>query len=252
MRLSCFGPGWLLRVLLRGIAVLAAGPVVAEIPDPVRVGWAGSLHAVHRGDHDSAITVNPLLAEPGLVAIGVGAGLDGEITVVDGEAHVAIVRFGRLAERDVDGSSATKAAFLAWAHVPEWGEATVLSSDIPDLATLDRIVAEHVTRAGLPTDEPVPFVIEGMVESVKFHVLSGPPRTAGADHRESAMNLHAGNVPARLVGFHSTRHAGVVTHRGSNTHAHVIEASGRSGHVDAVAIAAGARLRVPVGPIVRE
>jgi hypothetical protein len=47
-----------------------------------------------------------------------------------------------------------------------------------------------------------------------------------------------------VVGFYSAAHQGVFTHMGERTHLHAIVGDA-TGHVDALAIGAGATLRVP-------
>jgi hypothetical protein len=49
-----------------------------------------------------------------------------------------------------------------------------------------------------------------------------------------------------IIGFHSARHRGVFTPRDANAHMHVRTRGGRvSGHLDAIALAPRARIRLP-------
>jgi hypothetical protein len=65
-------------------------------------------------------------------------------------------------------------------------------------------------------------------------------------HLAAAIRRRLDHVSAGLVGFHSTAHEGMWTHRGAFTHVHaVIPAAQASGHVDRVVVEPGATLRVP-------
>jgi hypothetical protein len=84
-----------------------------------------------------------------------------------------------------------------------------------------------------------------------MHVIGGEcpirARMSGAEPTRPAYERHlASPFTARLVGIYAPDSAGVVCHRGSQSHSHVVleeEDGGElTGHVEAVRIAAGALL----------
>jgi acetolactate decarboxylase len=136
----------------------------------VAVQFKGSLRAVHGGDVRGTQLLAPLLAQPGLVAIGPMAQLDGEITAVDGKLYVSKVKA------------------------------------VKDHADLDNEIEQAARRTGVDTSQPFPFKL-----------------IAAADHKSHAMNLKLSGHESTLVGFYSSKHEGVFTHRGSRVHSHVID-----------------------------
>jgi hypothetical protein len=60
------------------------------------------------------------------------------------------------------------------------------------------------------------------------------------------VRIKAVNVPATLIGFYSTSHEGIFTHRGQTTHVHAVLADPLvTGHVDAAVIPRGAIVKLP-------
>ncbi len=141
------------------------------------------------------------------------------------------------------------AALLVAADVASWRSRTVKRPIAFD--DLDEAVAAFAGEAGFGPDERVPFLVEGVVEGLEWHVLGGPPpggaAAAPADHLATAVRGRAERTRATLVGFYSAHDEGVFTHKGRRTHVHcVLEDPPAAGHVDRVTIPAGARILLPV------
>lgn len=167
---------------------------------------------------------------PRTIAVGALAGLEGEITVIDGETSLSR---GSPPRSERTRAPEPRAALLVAADVREWKrvalEGPIAAADFD--ATIERIAREHGVEALFP------FRIEGEVD-VRWHVVAG-----GADPHASAFQGHTAGA-ASLAGFFSRAHQGVFTHRGRATHVHVI-AGEHTGHADEVAVRAGATLLLP-------
>lgn len=216
-------------VCLAALALPSTGRA-ATSSDEVR--WEGTLHAVHGGDGSAHVDLKSLEPKVHLYALGPIARFDGEITVLDGKAHLVRVGNGGLVTTH-DFSAA--ASFLVWTRVERWSPPTALSRGPGDPRDLDRLVEDAAVRAGVDTSRPFPFLLEGAFTSVDLHVMTPPGPTA------PAAGSHGGGVPRKIhlaevrgtaLGFFSRKHEGVFTHRGSATHVHLVASDGRSGHVD--------------------
>jgi acetolactate decarboxylase len=110
-------------------------------------------------------------------------------------------------------------------------------------ASLDTFLAEQLRGRKLP----VPIRVTGLVSELRWHVVDGSRLPPGAGHAEHVRTGSSGTLTdakVELVGFFSTEHQGVFTHHGASSHFHVLTPQ-LTGHVDAVALRAGARLWLP-------
>lgn len=216
------------------------------------VHWQGTLKAVHMGDSSGKVPLAPLAKVPHLYALGPQAGLQGEITVFDGQFYLSEVEEDQILTRF---KPTGKASFLVWSSVKDWGPALSLPA-IKHLKALDQALETQAQKQGVSLNEPLAFVLEGQAKEVTYHVLSPPPKQVHAPHKKHppahahkkfAHSKTVKQTPVRFVGFFSKAHAGVFTHHGSHSHIHVIEPGG-AGHVDALVLEAGMRLRFPKNP----
>ena len=60
---------------------------------------------------------------------------------------------------------------LAGAYVPSWQEVGVTHSVIPE--DVEGFIEEAAAKAGLDTDKPFPFLLEGELTDVHLHVMHG-------------------------------------------------------------------------------
>jgi acetolactate decarboxylase len=207
------------------------------------VCWQGTLRAVHGGDVSGKVPLQQFSERKNIYAVGPVAGLDGEITAIDGKFHITWVKHGEI---KTDSDLSTTASFLVWSEVSAWQQPVVLGEKVGNHAELEKQIEFLAEKEGVDTTKPFPFIIEGIVESVDYHILvPKKPHQADSGHSDSAKKISSRNVTAKVIGFFSKNHEGVFTHRGSAAHLHILESNGYSGHVDEIVLNAEARVSFP-------
>jgi acetolactate decarboxylase len=207
------------------------------------VSWQGALRSVHGGDVSGKVPLQQFIERKNIYAVGPVAGLDGEITAIDGKFHIARVKHGEI---KTDGDPSTTASFLVWSEVSAWKQPVVLGTKVDNHAQLEKQIEFLAVKEGVDTTKPFPFIIEGTIESVDYHILV-PKKShkADASHIDSAKKILSKGVAAKIIGFFSKHHEGIFTHRGSAAHLHVLESNGNSGHVDEIVLNAETRVSFP-------
>lgn len=182
-------------------------------------------------------------AAPGFYGIGALAGLEGEVFLDDGTVLVA-----RGTTTNVAVAAATDhATLLTAARVDGWRETRTTAP--LDLQGLENTLAALAPGALVPGAEPIPFVVEGDAVALAMHVVRGGCIHGDPDAPPPDRFTVANGRPetVRLVGFFAPGREGVMTHHGTALHVHALtrRAPRAMGHVDALRLAAGARVRVP-------
>jgi acetolactate decarboxylase len=211
----------------------------------VTVRWVGAQRDVLGGDVSGKIDLRAVATAPHLYALGPRAGVTGEITVFDGRPSIARVVDGRV---QVEASLDHGACFLVFDHVAAWHDA-VQRRGIDDEAALTSAVLQAAGAAGLDADaEPLIFLLRAPAATVTYHVLDKRderPHTP-ARHEEAKVRFTVEREAVDVLGFYSPRHRGIFTPRDSDLHMHLRTADGRaSGHVEQIAVEAGAVIAVP-------
>jgi len=248
-------PSWSTKALVGAIARsgIAATLFIASgcVPRTRVVEQHGTMKEVLRdGRTEPRFDLEEIEAGSGVVAVGAMADLQGEVTILDGVAVISRVRAGAL--ESSGAGPGDRATLLILARVEEW-VGVVLDGEGPlEGAALEDAIERSAGEAGSNLANPFPFVIEGVMREADWHVINGacPMATpAGAMGDRSPWREHGGAGSAgRLVGFFARDSEGVMTHHGSRVHMHVLfrRADGVvTGHVDQVAVEAGATLRLP-------
>jgi acetolactate decarboxylase len=194
----------------------------------------GTLRGVMLEGETGPVVAVESTARRGNYAVGALAGLEGEVTILDGEVYRSTPA------GDERGAGNAQATLLAVAHPARMIEVTV-GETIP-AAGLDDGLAALAVKAGLGTKEPFVVVVRGSFQGVRWHIVGGA--APGASHEEHQQGGRQGADSERegvLVGLYSEGHAGVFTHMGQRSHLHLIS-EGMTAHVDAVAIPAGTKV----------
>lgn len=226
--------------------MLALVPFVLSATAPeVDVRVVGALRSVVReGKTGGLARLSALNVNKTTVGLGALAALDGEATILHGDIHLARPRNGKA----VASSGDAEVCLFVMADVPEWG--SVRLSEAVTWAKLDRAIEDTLRRQGLDTAKRIPFLLEGEFRNLNAHVVDGSKLPKGPSsheqHIETAVQFASPKTKGTIVGFFSKSDQGVFTHHTTTTHLHcVLPAEGFSGHVDEVALSAGATLRFP-------
>jgi alpha-acetolactate decarboxylase len=204
----------------------------------------------HAGQTGAQVTLDTVLPNPDLYAVGALADLSGEITVIAGSAYLSYPEGADSTRTEMLSASGAGAALLVTAEVPRWR--TVTAREPIRFEALDEAIGKLAVSAGMSPDARFPFLMEGDFENLQWHVIDGKRLAAGEtshqDHLQAAVQVARQRASARLVGFYSQNDQGVFTHMGSRTHLHcVLEGPLAAGHVDHVDIPAGTKVKFPEG-----
>ena len=218
--------------LLSGLTLLA--------DSGYEVKWVGEMHKVMMmGEDQGIISLASLKDKPNLFALGPVEGLNGEITVLNGQPFIGLVRGGKPA---VEKTFDVKAPLLVYAQVEKWTKIAIPSS-VQTVEDLDKFVG----RTAHPKS-PLPFRVTGHLHELNLHIVNRQGRDARGKSAHDAIEVKIPltHAEAELIGFWSDQHGGVFTHMGSNVHIHGVTKDGKlSGHVDSMKIAS-AELWVPL------
>jgi acetolactate decarboxylase len=225
----------------------ARGAALAMAPVQVH----GALRAMfHEGQTGTTVTLDSLLPDRDVYAVGALSDLAGEITILAGHAFLSRPDGAGSARTEEVTTSDAGATLLVAAEVDAW---QLVSTPRPiPFDQLDEAIAELAVSAGLDPATRIPFLMEGEFDDLRWHVIDGSRLVQGGssheDHQAASVREGRDRTWARLVGFYSRGDQGVFTHKGSWTHVHcVVEDPTASGHVDHVVIPAGTTVRFPLG-----
>jgi acetolactate decarboxylase len=226
-------------------AVVAAVLLVAcKSTPPPAVSTYGSVNAVRQGKIGPTVTIAALGPANEVVAVGAMSELRGEITIVDSKVWLAYAREDGTTRVQSPTTSDEKVAFLVSARIPKWQTSTLAKEIL--FTELDAAIEKLAEAAGLDVEQPFPFVVDGTVANLRFHIVDGTKLESGSSHAEASLSRTLLVAKATLVGFYSKGHEGIFTNPGTRTHVHVVVPEGTvTGHVDDVAIRSGSTLRLP-------
>lgn len=216
-------------------------------PTTYGVRVRGTLHTMmQQGQTRATSTLGELLPDPQVYAVGALADLSGEVTVVGGQAYLSYsggVGGTRTEKPIITNAGAT---LLVSAAVSNW-QSVVTTAPIR-YRDLDRAIERLARDAGIDVRERFPFLIEGELEQLQWHVIDGRRLKSGPashqDHLAASTQTTLERASATLVGFYSDKDQGVFTHMGSRTHIHcVVEDPVATGHVDHVIIPTGTTIK---------
>lgn len=215
----------------------------------------GALRAMfHEGQTRAMVTLDALLPNPDLYAVGALADLSGEVTVVAGKAYLSYPEEAGAMRTETTLRTNAAATLLVLSEVPAWHG--IVTERVIRFEELDEEIAKLATAAGMSLDERFPFLMEGNFDDLRWHVIDGRRLTAGGashhDHLASAAKARLDRASATLVGFYSESDQGVFTHMGSKTHIHcALDEPLSTGHVDHVIIPVGTTIKFPAVGIER-
>lgn len=197
----------------------------------VEVKHSGALRTIMSGNIQQVISLDTLSKKKHLYALGAVNNLKGEIQVFDSKPSNSFIVDNRLQIKD---SYNIKASLLVYAEVKEWDSFKIENSKTK--SNLEDQIFELATNSGINTDEPFPFLLEGAVASLDWHVINwkdGDTIHNHKKHKESGLNGTLTNKRVQIIGFYSTKHKAVFTHHTTNMHMHFkTDDTTIAGHID--------------------
>jgi acetolactate decarboxylase len=180
-----------------------------------------------------------------LYALGALENLKGELIVLDGIPYQILAdNDSVIIEEDFD----FKAAFAVTVNVKKWKEFPV-PKHIRSKKDLEEFVFEKANSEGLYVNKPFPFLLEGLISSITWHVVNWPEEDSEHTHEKHVKSGPNGtNIDEviTLLGFYSDQHHGVFTHHSTNLHMHFLRKDEQlGGHVDNLVLGGNMFLKLP-------
>ena len=222
----------------------------ADLPT-TQVKYSGALRTMMSGNLEATISLDTLLSadEAGsrkkhLYALGATENLKGEIQIFDSEPTNSVVIDSSL---QINDSYAMKAALLVYAEVEKWEEFTI--ENITTKEDLEKRIFETATSHGVNVDQPFPFLLEGQVATLDWHVIDWKEGDTIHNHKkhiESGLNGTLKDKEVTIIGFYSTKHKAVFTHHTTNMHLHFKTNDEKiAGHIDDLILEKKILLKLP-------
>lgn len=210
-----------------------------------KVEHTGALRVIMSGNLSATASLDTLAVKDHLYALGAVAQLKGEIQVFDGIPFISSVNENEVV---IDPSFSKKGALLVYAMVPSWKEIKIPAA-IDTQEALDAFIIDTAASFKIDTSVPFPFMIEGTAASLSWHIIDWPEgdtEHTHQKHKESGLKGVLADTEVSVLGFFSDKHKGVFTHHSTNLHMHFKTKDGLlAGHLDAIEIGNGMRLKLP-------
>ena len=222
---------------------LLIGVSCQSIDKKITVRHAGALKTIMSGNIEPVISLDSLRNKKNLYALGAVESLKGEIQIFDSEPHNSSVVDGNINLQD---SYNIKASLLVYAEVEEWEEFIITGSTKEEL---EQSIFETAKSNGLNIEQPFPFLLDGLVTSLDWHVIDWPEGDTVHSHEKHKQSGISGNLTNRevmIIGFYSSKHKAVFTHHTTNIHMHFKTYDNSiAGHVDDLITHATITLKLP-------
>jgi alpha-acetolactate decarboxylase len=210
----------------------------------ILVKHSGALRTIMSGNIQPVISLDTLSKKKHLYALGAVDNLKGEIQIFDSKPSNSFVVDSGLQIKD---SYNQKASLLVYAEVEEWDSFQIENSKTK--SDLEEQIFELATNSGINTEEPFPFLLEGIIASVDWHVINwkdGDTIHNHKKHKESGLNGTLANRRVQIIGFYSTKHKAVFTHHTTNMHMHFkTDDNAIAGHIDDLSFNQTVTLKLP-------
>lgn len=228
------------------IILLCVGMLISceEKNEPAVVYHSGALRTMMSGDISKTIDLDTLSQKKHLYALGAFEGLQGEVQIFDRVSQSSRVKDSMVViENSIEGS----ASLLVYSQVEKWVENS--SFFFASKTDLDSLLMNEAKKVGLDTEKPFPFILEGKVSELQWHVIKWNPKDSvhtHKKHQESGLNGVVKNENVRILGFYSNKHKAIFTHHSSNVHMHFTSKDqSLAGHVDGLKIKDSIILNLP-------
>ena len=208
------------------------------------VKHSGALRTIMSGNIQAVISLDSLSNKKNLYALGAVDNLKGEIQIFNSKPSNSFVIDGSLKIKD---SYNLKAALLVYAEVEAWDSFQIEKSKTK--SELEEKIFKMAKSNGINLEKPFPFLLEGNVASLDWHVINwneGDTIHNHKKHKASGLNGTLRNTDVEILGFYSTKHKAVFTHHTTNMHMHFkTDDTTTTGHVDDLLLNETITLKLP-------
>jgi acetolactate decarboxylase len=208
------------------------------------VKYSGALRTLMSGNIQPVISLDSLSNNEHLYALGAVENLKGEIQIFDSKPSNSFVIDNIL---QIKNSYNLKASLLVYAEVEEWTTSEV--SNITTKSDLEEQIFETAKSNGINIEKPFPFLLEGTIASLDWHVINWKDNDTIHSHKkhtESGLNGTLNNKHVEILGFYSTKHKTVFTHHTTNMHMHFkTNENSLAGHIDDLKLSETLTLKLP-------
>ncbi len=209
------------------------------------VKHSGALRAIMSGNLDATVKLDTLSSMSNLYALGAFENLEGELQILNGKPYNSMVKDSLVV---IDSSFDRKAALLVYAQIPVWTEITIPVS-VKTKVALEEFIQVSAMNNGLDMGKPFPFLVEGEISSLDWHVIDWPKGDTShthEKHRNSGLNGTIKDREVEVIGFFSLHHKAVFTHHTTNMHMHFKTKDDLlAGHVDNLQLGNDTKLKLP-------
>ncbi|HCI15651.1 MAG: hypothetical protein HOG73_00850 [Candidatus Marinimicrobia bacterium] len=191
---------------------------------------------MHGGARDGVIDLSKVISDDHIYGLGSMENLNGEILIMDSHLLINRAKAGESPTHEMDVSTETKALLLVTAKVKSWKNISIYSST--DYNSIDTMIKQEAIKAGVDTENPFPFIIEGKFNNVAWHIISPQDKDGSHDdHLAKSWKRKDSEVNGKILGFYSEKHQAIFTHHTRYTHLHIwYESEALSGHIDDLTI----------------
>lgn len=222
---------------------------------PFELVQYGSMHeTIGMQQHHARVKLSELVAVPHFYGVGALEKLEGEVTIIDSHPYVSSVTQARTPKSVYEKSSDTQATLLVGSIVREW-----TSIDFPKPLSgesMENWIQSQAERVGIDIASPFPFMIEGELSDLRFHIINGACPVHAKRHNKpipperSPFEIELESADGQVVGVFARNAAGKLTHPGTSVHAHIVYESKAgetvTGHLEHFVAKAGAKLKLPM------
>ena len=202
------------------VFLIVLGIIWIRTMQPPEVKYAGALRNIMMaGDLSTHINIDTLTKKD-LYGLGPVSGLKGEIIILNGVVYSSSKENDHLQSNQ---NKISEAAMLVYSHVQKW-KAIKLKVNIHNYTELEKLVEETAKEQGININSPFPFMIQGLLSHVSYHVIDWKEGTQHTmeNHHQFAHMGDFKNEAVKMLGFYSRQHQSIYTHHTSFMHLHAL------------------------------
>jgi alpha-acetolactate decarboxylase len=200
---------------------------------------------ISTGDARAHVSLQSLQNQNNLYGLGALEDLQGEVIIINGNI---LITPGTSNDGHIVKSSANiHATLLATSIVKSWTPIKIPSNT--SQTALEVFILKKSSESGIPKDAPFPFMLEGQIKDLAWHVIDGFNFASKPDHRyyPAKKQFTNSHIKGMLLGFYSGKQLeGIISHPKERFHIHFIDSTlTHAGHVETFGIGSNATLFLP-------